>query len=794
MSQSVRDRHGSLGWRMIAVMTTICAVGAGAALPACRATRPPPTSARSDDQPSPTRPVRRVLVLHSYHLGFTWTDNTIRGIRESFTRSGLNIEAYHEFLDTKRKAISAASFARYADLLAAEYAPIRLDAILACDNDALNFLRTRRDTLFPGVPLVFTGINDFDARMLDGRKDVTGVSEAADYLSNVNAAFRMRPAATGLVVITDNTTTGRAQQQAMERVRSQMPAGLSIRYLSLGDTTLEDLGLQVSALGEDSMALLFNCAIDRLGRSYSVEYTTEYLTSRSSVPVLVVTDGRLGLGPIGGLVTSGHAQGMAAADIAVAILTGTPVGAIPVVLKSPNRWVFDYRAMKRFGIGRADLPAASTILNQPPSILDQHLPTVIVAGVVFVVVAGSLIVVSLEVFRRKRAEADRDALEGQLRQSAKMEAVGRLAGGVAHDFNNLLTVIDGNVELALEEAGTPAPVREYLDEVRKASGSAASVTRQLLAFSRRQIIEPRVLNLNALITTLHRMLVRLISEDVELAMTLADDLGAARVDPGQFEQVLVNLAVNARDAMPRGGRLTIETRNVALDAGRCARHPGIAPGPYVQLVVSDTGVGMTTEVRERLFEPFFTTKPKEHGTGLGLATVFGIVEQAGGCIDVSSEPGRGTTFEVCLPRVEELVDEVTDAHSFGVAARGSGTLLFVEDEAGVRELACAFLSRIGYTVLKAGSGPEALRLAAEHRGALDVLMTDVVMPEMDGRELATRLVKLHPETVVIYASGYTEDVIVRHGVLEANLNFIGKPYSLRSLAAKLKDVLAKRRS
>jgi two-component system cell cycle sensor histidine kinase/response regulator CckA len=395
----------------------------------------------------------------------------------------------------------------------------------------------------------------------------------------------------------------------------------------------------------------------------------------------------------------------------------------------------------------------------------------------------------LDITDRKRAEEERNGLQEQLQQAMKMEAVGRLAGGIAHDFNNLLTAIIGNVDLARMSLGAPDSVARCLDGIGTAAESAASLTRQLLAFSRRQIIEPKALDLNELVGNLQKMLTRLIGEDVAFQAVLGEKLGSVRVDPGQFEQVLVNLAVNARDAMPDGGTLVIETSNIDLDEGYCARHAQVHPGKFVLLSVSDTGHGMSDEVKKHVFEPFFTTKSMGRGTGLGLATIFGIVQQAGGAIEVYSEEGRGTAFKIYLPRIEEKAEKYVKKSPEGDPPTGSETLLLVEDEEGVRIPAVKALERLGYRVLSAPTGKEAFACAETYRDRIDLLMTDVVMPGINGRELAERLRALHPEMRVLFTSGYTQNVIVHHGVVEENLNFIGKPYSLRALATKIREVL-----
>ena len=380
-------------------------------------------------------------------------------------------------------------------------------------------------------------------------------------------------------------------------------------------------------------------------------------------------------------------------------------------------------------------------------------------------------------------------LQAQLQQAMKMEAVGRLAGGVAHDFNNLLTVIIGNVSLALGKVQQTAPVAGMLSEVNKAAERAARLTQQLLAFSRKQIIEPKVLSLNDLISELNAMLVRLIREDINIRILPGKDLGVVKVDAGQFQQVLVNLVVNARDAIPGGGEIVIETSNAELDDDYCARHPYVKPGRYVVVTVSDTGHGMSNEVKSQIFEPFFTTKAKGSGTGLGLATTYGAVKQAGGSIEVNSEVGVGTTFRIYLPRVEGEPTEVVSADQPQKLKSGTETVLLAEDEDIVRKLCIGILEGLGYKVLPAGNGDEAITLALGYGERIDLLLTDVVMPGMNGRELASRLARIHPETRVLFTSGYTDNAIVHHGVLDEGVSFINKPYSPVALARKVREVL-----
>ena len=390
-----------------------------------------------------------------------------------------------------------------------------------------------------------------------------------------------------------------------------------------------------------------------------------------------------------------------------------------------------------------------------------------------------------ETFVRDVTEQRR--LEGQLLQAQKMEAVGRLAGGVAHDFNNLLTVILSYSDLLLEDLPPEIPDRADVAEIRKAAVAASSLTRQLLAFSRQQVLEPRVLDVNTVVASTEKLLTRLLGEDVSLTTTLAAALGAVKVDPGQLEQIIMNLAVNARDAMPRGGRLSIETANVEMDESYVHGHPLARPGHYVMLAVSDTGTGMDAATQARIFEPFFTTKEAGKGTGLGLATVYGIVRQSSGFIWVYSEPGHGTSFKIYLPRVDEPVSPAGAPAPQVVG--GSETVLVVEDVAAVRAVTRQMLERQGYCVLEAANGATALSLARQHQSAIHLLVTDVVMPEVSGRELADQLVQLRPDMRVLFMSGYTDDAVVRHGILQEGIAYLQKPFTPDTLARKVRAVL-----
>jgi len=394
--------------------------------------------------------------------------------------------------------------------------------------------------------------------------------------------------------------------------------------------------------------------------------------------------------------------------------------------------------------------------------------------------------IARDISAQKEAEEALRKSEEQLRQSQKMEAVGQLAGGVAHDFNNLLGVILGCAEL-ISECADLNQVRKRAEEIQKAGQRAADLTRQLLAFSRKQMLEPKIIDLNAKVSKITEMLARLVGENVEIRTSLPANLGKVRADPSQIEQILMNLVVNAREAMPNGGNITIETENVKLDEAYAGSHTSVLPGSYVMIAVSDSGMGMDAEISAHIFEPFFTTKA--NGTGLGLATVYGAVKQSGGNIWVYSEPGKGTTFKIYLPRVDGAVDGSGGAERSAATPKGTETILLVEDSASLRDVTKEFLQIAGYNVVEAKDGKDALRVARMHEERIHLLLTDVVMPGMGGRELANEIKQIHPETRILFMSGYTSNAIVHRGVLDEELSLLTKPFTRSGLTQKVREML-----
>jgi PAS domain S-box-containing protein len=407
----------------------------------------------------------------------------------------------------------------------------------------------------------------------------------------------------------------------------------------------------------------------------------------------------------------------------------------------------------------------------------------------FVPVPQGVCILSLDVTEQKRSAAALARTEEQLRQAQKMEAIGRLAGGVAHDFNNVLSVILSCADFVLEELKAGEPMREDIEQIHTAGLRAADLTRQLLAFSRQQALQLQILDVNQVLTGTEKMLRRVLGADIALTLLASNGGWKVKADPGQIEQVVLNLAVNARDAMPTGGKLTIETKSVELDEEYARLHHEVVAGPYVMIAVTDNGIGMDKATQARVFEPFFTTKDKGKGTGLGLATVFGIVKQSGGHIWLYSEPSKGTTFKIYFPRAKDVVITRPSVTLQPMSRRGNETVLVVEDDEQVRSVAVGILRRHGYRVLEAPNAGEALMISEDHSATIHLLLTDVVLPRVSGRQLAERIASQRPEINVLYMSGYTDDSILQHGILESNVHYLQKPLTPEALTRKVREVL-----
>jgi len=567
-----------------------------------------------------------------------------------------------------------------------------------------------------------------------------------------------------LVAVTRDITQRREAEAAIRRSRDTQEAIASILRLSLEDSPLEDL-LQKVLHNVLSLPWL---SVERKGAILLVEDKPGVLVMKAVEGLAGELRDRCARVPFGVCLcgraaSSGKLVHTGELDVRHENTYGG-------ILPHGHYCVPISYAGQVLGVLNAYVAAGHTYMQQEADFLTSVADTL--AGIII----------------RRKMEQERGRLEEQLKLVQRLEAVGRLAGGVAHDFNNLLSVIISYAGFAADALRESDPVHADIVEIQNAGQRAAALTRQLLAFSRKQLLEPEVLSINKVVTGIEIMLRRLLGEDIDIEVHRADELGSVLADPGQIEQVIMNLAVNARDAMPQGGKLTIETINAELDEGYAEQHVAVKPGRFVMLSVTDTGSGMDAETRAHIFEPFFTTKEKGKGTGLGLSTVYGIVKQSGGNIWVYSEPGRGTTFKVYLPRVDAPAADIK-RRPVSMMATGSETVLIVEDEEAVRRLADRILRSAGYKVLTAAGGGEALLLCEKHDGAIDLLLTDVVMPQMSGRELAERLAKTSPKLKVLYMSGYTDNAIVHHGVLDPGTRFIGKPFAAAELTRKVREVL-----
>lgn len=878
-----------------------------------------PTQGLADD----TGKRREVLVLHSYSPDYPWAQSEQSGIDSVFHPLALHYKLRIEYLDsTHNPQLLKGVLLR--QLFRQKYSSTPFEVIIAADNAALEFLRKHREAIFPGVPVVFSGINGFNPSMIEGMSKVTGVAEDNDFLGVFNLLVNLHPRTKSIVIygIPDDPS----HKANVAAIRTILPgfrgsASVEVREFRHIEACIAD----AKTLPPDSAVLIVGNMRNVAGVGINLQRATEILSSEIAAPIYTAWDFGVGHGAVGGYVLSGFEQGRLAADLAMRILQGEQAARIPVIRNAANYYLFDYRQLARFGIRPNQVPPGSRILNLPEEgyrvrkellwavvfSLALLTATVVILAVnmrtrkrvekalaaseekystafrnsadvvgiarlsdgmivevsdafyrtfgyssreiigkisgvagqgmgdsfglwqngdarkalyeilragepvrnlevawcakngdVFVGLYSAeiiriggepcIIFVWHDISERKQAEEKRQELEERLRQAQKIESIGMLAGGVAHDFNNLLTPIIGYSEILLSRMDESDRTYGSVLEIKRAAKRAAELTRQLLAFSRKQVLELKVLDLGLVIERFEQMLRRTIREDVRIEVLISPDLSLVQADRGQIEQVLMNLAVNAQDAMPNGGTMTIEAKNVVLDGAYVTAHPDAAIGPHVELSLTDTGTGMDESVLEHLFEPFFTTKEEGKGTGLGLSTVYGIVKQHGGSLSVDSHPGKGSVFHVYLPCVLGGDAAAVPSPAETPAAhlpRGAELVLLVEDNEIVRNLAIEMLHLLGYHVLPADGPESCFSLFEQHRDEIDMLLTDVIMPVMNGKQLYDRLAAKRPDLKVLFMSGHASDVIGLHGVLEDDVHFIQKPLSLQPLAEKIRSVL-----
>jgi len=850
------------------------------------------------------RPKPRILVLNSYHDGYSWSDNEMKGIIETLEKLAPEIEPHIEHLDCKHYS-KANHFPALISLFSEKYASQTFDLILAADNPALEFALICRPLFFPKVPIVFCGINGFDPSMLAGQVNLTGVAEILDAGTTLDLALRIQPGTTDVLVLHDYSVTGLSSRRETELQLKHFEGKVRIRFM--GNLPINETIETLRSLKAGTIVLALSFSLDREGNVYDHQQIASLLGQQSPVPVYALHEERIGYGVLGGRVLGGREQGRRATEVGIDIIRGRTTADQAVDLKSPTFWMFDYDQLVRFGIPLDSVPSESKIVNFPVSFYDRHKSLVMAimglivlltlglfylvlnilerrvaenalsvserkfrllfesaADLIFIIspdgsfrqansracsqlgvslenllnlnisqflpenhkailqeqiraplqktffpleavlisLSGSrtpvelsfssiefedgmaIMITARDLTERNRAEAARVKLQEELSQAQKMESIGYLAGGVAHDFNNLLTGIIGYAELAVKNTSPEAPTQRHLTQIKAAGEKAAQLTRQLLAFSRKQALQVNPLDLREVVKGMVELFKRILREDIELKINYGGYMKNVLADRTQIEQVLMNLIVNARDAMPEGGKLFIELKM----AENMTRHRFEKPGEYLMLAVSDTGVGIPREIQGKIFEPFFTTKEVGKGTGLGLATVFGIVKQHFGHIYFYSEPGHGTTFKVYLPTTDSAVikQETQEAET----PHGTETILVVDDDPSIGKLIEDTLQALGYTLLVATNPKQAITIAENHSGTIDVLLSDLIMPEMNGKLLAAAISGLRPSIKVIFMSGYTDDIIAHQGILDPSVQLILKPISPTDLAYRLRKMIS----
>ena len=733
---------------------------------------------------------RGVLMLNSYNLGYPWSDELTRGVRIGLEASSLPIELSVEFLDARRRGEER--YPQMRALLNERYTPANTRLIIAGDDPALEFLVDRVPDLLPSVPVVFCGVSDGALVARLPRARFTGVRQVLTLAPYLDLGISLH-APRRIFVVSDGTLTSRLHRQAVEAYGRQ--GGPPMTHLDGHDLSLDEI---VAALRRDTTPgdLVFTTSftLDHTGQPYNAREALARIAAASAAPSYSAMSSEVGQGLLVSGVNEGFQHGLATARLALAVLRGRSPAQVPIETATWVGYQFDYQQLARFGVDESRLPAAAIVVGRPRSFYRENRPLIWTVTLFILGQSGVIAALTWNVLKRRRAERELVRTEADLRHAQKMDAIGRLAGGIAHDFNNLLTVINGHAMILRETLGEviDRDAAVAVEEIEKAGNQAAGLTRQLLAFSRKQLLQARVVNLNQIVGDLESMLGRLIGERIALTTALDPDLRNLTVDPGQIQQVIVNLVVNARDAMPEGGRIVISTRNASVSPS-AAGPEAFGGGSCVVLAVSDNGEGMSPQTRAQIFEPFFTTKPEGKGTGLGLAMVYGIVRQSGGHIEVESELGQGTTFALYFPATDNAVAEPDPVARRGDVQRVPARVLVVEDQPEVRELAVTALRRAGYDVAEATDGDEALARFAPRARDFALLLTDVVMPGLNGKELATQLRGANPALLVVFMSGYEHQILEHEELAGAGAAFLAKPFTPAALVRQIDELLSSRR-
>lgn len=857
---------------------------------------------------SPADKHYNILVLHSYHKGLGWTDSISQGIEATLTKNQISYELFYEFLDSKRVADDEHT-TNLANLFRHKYANRTFDAIILSDDFAFTFMLHYHDELFANTPVVFCGVNYFQESMIEGHPLFTGVVESFSLQGTIEGALQINPAIRTIVAIDDNTITGLANRIVFDALIPQYQGRL--RFDFIGWQTMGEIQRHCSRLPDDAVVLLLSFTRDSTGEVFSLERSADLITPHCRVPVYSLWDFHLHHGVVGGQLTTGFSQGEKAGELALRILTGEPPASIPIVKESPNRYVFDYTIMRKFGIEEDRLPQGSTIINKPVSFYSQYKTYVWQTIAAFLLLFAVICVIGFNLIRRRTAEKALRRSEAALRESSerfretsemlpetifeidftgkilflnkagmdqfgftaeqlagglnaydffpgdektklsinlqrllqgekmglneylvrdkngiafpvmtksaliyregkaiglrgfliditekkqleegfqraqRMESIGTLAGGIAHDFNNILMGIQGRTSLSMLNLPDTSPLKEHLVCIEEYVKSAANLTAQLLGFARSGKYHLKSTDLNEIIYKTSTMFGRT-KKELTLVRALQEGLPAAMVDRNQIEQVLLNLYVNAWHAMPDGGRLEISTRCSDIDVPQ-GELLSLPLGRYLQITVTDSGIGIPEEIQQKIFEPFFTTKPRGRGTGLGLASAYGIIKNHNGTIVVRSKQGQGAAFTIYLPTTEEPAE-----YQVEVAAElntGHASILLVDDEPMVAEVASAMLTHLGYTTHTARSGREAVDWYRTHWQEINMVVLDMIMPEMSGEETFNQLKAINPAVKVLLSSGYSLDGQAEKNIADGCTGFIQKPFDIQQFSQKISEVL-----
>lgn len=849
-----------------------------------------------------------VVVLHSYHHGYTWTDSISDGIRAAFAPRAEPVDLRFEFLDARR-IVTEEYFEDLRRLLRTKYSEIDIDVVICADDQAMHFLLGAGAEIFQGVPAVVCSASSFEPSIRELRA-ITGLEDSFDIEETLDAAIDLHPGIQEVVVITDTTRTGRALRDRAEEVFTSHRGGLRFRYLE--DLTQDELVSETAAIDEGSMVFFFIFSRDRAGDVFSHEVSLRRIRQVCKVPIYAVWESFLGHGIVGGKIHSGREEGRMVAEMADRIIRGEDASEIPLT-SSPSRFTFDWRELNRFGIDEDRLPEGSLVSERPNSLYRQYKGMFWTIGATFAVLVTLVVFLVLNTLRRRRAEAvqarfaailgttsdfvamatpkgeityinpagrrligwgEDESLEGKsvrdltpdrvfqlirktaiatpgeggvwtgetaamhrdgteipvsqvilthrspkgeieflstivrdlrprieteeslraieehLQHSRKMEAIGQLAGGVAHDFNNLLTGIMGNADLLTMLLPEGSREANRARDILVASEKAASVTRQLLMFSRKGSFKTTVVDLRTIVDSVISLLSRSIDRRIEIERQFTYDRTIVTGDSSQIENAILNLAVNARDAMPDGGTLMFSVGSVTLDEDSMAvRSEELAAGDYVEVVVSDTGVGIPEKLQARIFEPFFTTKGPGKGTGLGLATAYGCARNHKGSIGVASEPGRGSSFRIMFPVAEHGLTVETPTAETAVVPCGEGRIMVVDDEKIVRDIVVESLGSFGYTVTACEDGHEAVEVYRREGDEIDMVILDLIMPKMNGSDTFSALKVIDPDVRVMLSSGYSANQEVKGLLDNGACGFLVKPFTLSELAEEVHRIV-----